>query len=39
MSRTEERLADALAAAARAVPQDTLRPLTAPPSGHAGPPG
>ncbi len=31
MNRTEERLADALTAAARAIPQDTLRPLIAPP--------
>ena len=31
MSRTEDRLADALAAAARAVPEETLRPLTAAP--------
>ena len=31
MSRTEERLADALTAVARAVPEDTLRPLIAPP--------
>jgi len=30
MTTTEDRLADALAAAARAVPQETLRPLTAP---------
>ena len=31
MSRTEDRLADALAAAARAVPEETLRPLIAAP--------
>lgn len=30
MTRTEERLADALAAAARAVPEESLRPLVAP---------
>jgi hypothetical protein len=30
MNRTEDRLADALAAAARAVPEGTLRPLTSP---------
>ena len=33
MNRTEERLADALTAAARAIPEDTLRPLIAPPPG------
>ncbi len=32
MSRTEDRLADALAAAARAVPERTLRPLASPPA-------
>ena len=32
MSRTEDRLADALAAAARAVPEGTLRPLASPPA-------
>ena len=31
MNRTEERLADALTAAARAIPEDTLRPLITPP--------
>ena len=31
MSRTEDRLTDALTAAARAIPEDTLRPLIAPP--------
>lgn len=31
MSRTEDRLTDALTAAARAIPDDTLRPLIAPP--------
>lgn len=31
MTRTEDRLTDALAAAARAVPEETLRPLVAPP--------
>ena len=31
MSRTEERLADALTAAARAVPEERLRPLAVPP--------
>lgn len=31
MSRTEDRLADALTAAARAIPEDTLRPLVVPP--------
>ena len=31
MNRTEERLTDALTAAARAIPEDTLRPLIAPP--------
>lgn len=30
MTRTEERLADALAAAARAVPEESLRPLVVP---------
>ena len=32
MTRTEDRLADALTAAARAVPAETLRPLDVPPS-------
>ena len=32
MTRTEDRLTDALTAAARAVPEDTLRPLVAPPA-------
>ena len=32
MTRTEDRLADALATAARAVPEGTLRPLTSPPA-------
>ncbi len=32
MTRTEDRLTDALTAAARAVPQETLRPLIAPPA-------
>jgi hypothetical protein len=31
MSRTEDRLTDALAAAARTIPEDTLHPLIAPP--------
>ncbi len=31
MSRTEERLTDALTAAARSIPEDALRPLIAPP--------
>jgi hypothetical protein len=34
MSRTEDRLADALTAAARAVPEETLRPLVAPQRRH-----
>ena len=32
MTRTEDRLTDALTAAARAIPEDTLRPLVAPPT-------
>ena len=38
MSRTEDRLTDALAAAARAVPEETLRPLAVPRprTGHRG---
>ena len=32
MTRTEDRLTDALTAAARAIPEDTLRPLVAPPA-------
>ena len=32
MTRTEDRLTDALSAAARAVPEETLRPLIAPPA-------
>jgi hypothetical protein len=32
MTRTEDRLTDALTAAARAVPQETVRPLIAPPA-------
>ena len=37
MTRTEERLADALGAAARTVREDTLRPLTVPEPGHRRP--
>ena len=33
MTRTENRLTDALSAAARAVPEETLRPLITPPAG------
>ena len=32
MTRTEDRLTDALTAAARAVPEEALRPLIAPPA-------
>ena len=39
MTRTEDRLTDALTAAARAIPEDTLRPLVAPPARRGGPPG
>lgn len=37
MTRTEERLADALGAVAAAVPEETLRPLVTPPAARPRP--